>query len=78
MNNVKSHNRKEEQMPLLTPEMRKALRRVQADEMMTKKDLAKRLGVSEKTAQTLTKDKKPLNVKNKVFNAVVSAIAENY
>ncbi len=65
-------------MPLLTPEMRKALRRVQADEMMTKKDLAKRLGVSEKTAQTLTKDKEPLNVKNKVFNAVVSAIAENY
>lgn len=65
-------------MPLLTPEMRKALRRMQADELMTKKDLATRLGVSEKTAQTLTKDKEPLNVKTKVFNAVVSAIVESY
>lgn len=65
-------------MPLLTPEMRKALRRMQADELMTKRDLASRLGVSEKTAQTLTKDKEPLNVKTKVFNAVISAISENY
>ncbi|MGO2799601.1 MAG: hypothetical protein ACTIAW_11040 [Lactococcus lactis] len=65
-------------MPLLTPEMRKALRRMQADELMTKRDLASRLGVSEKTAQTLTKDKEPLNVKTKVFNAVISAISESY
>lgn len=65
-------------MPLLTPEMKKALRRLQADELMTKKDLAKYLGVSESTAKTLTKDKEPLNVKTKVFNAVVSAIAESY
>lgn len=53
-------------MPLLTPEMRKALRRMQADELMTKRDLASRLGVSEKTAQTLTKDKEPLNVKTTI------------
>ena len=65
-------------MPLLTPEMKKDLRRLKADEIMTKKDLAKYLGVSESTAKTLTKDKEPLNVKTKVFNAVVSAIAESY
>lgn len=65
-------------MPLITPEMKKALRRLQADELMTKKDLAKYLGVSESTAKTLTKDKEPLSVKNKVFNAVISAIAESY
>ena len=65
-------------MPLLTPEMKKALRRLQADELMTKKDLAKYLGVSESTAKTLTKDKEPLNVKTKVFNAVISAISESY
>jgi DNA-binding XRE family transcriptional regulator len=65
-------------MPLLTTEMKKALRRLQADELMTKKDLAKYLGVSESTAKTLTKDKEPLNVKTKVFNAVISAISESY
>ena len=65
-------------MPQLTPEMKKALRRVQADKLMTKKDLAKVLGVTEKTAQSLTRDNKPQEVKNKVFNAVVSVIAENY
>ncbi|EHE92384.1 hypothetical protein EFO20_11395 [Lactococcus lactis] len=57
--------------------MKKALRRVQADKLMTKKDLAKVLGVTEKTAQSLTRDNEPQEVKNKVFNAVVSAIAEN-
>lgn len=65
-------------MPQLTPEMKKALRRLQADKFMTKKDLAKVLGVTEKTAQSLTRDNKPQEVKNKVFNAVASAIAENY
>ena len=65
-------------MPLLTPEMKKALRRVQADKLMTKKDLAKVLSVTEKTAQSITKDNEPQEVKNKVFNAVVSVIAENY
>lgn len=70
--------KKGEKMPLLTPEMKKALRRLQADELMTKKDLAKYLGVSESTAKTLTKDKEPLNVKTKVFNAVISAISESY
>lgn len=65
-------------MPQLTSEMKKALRRLQADKFMTKKDLAKVLGVTEKTAQSLTRDNKPQEVKNKVFNAVVSAIAENY
>ena len=65
-------------MPLLTPEMKNALRRVQADKLMTKKDLAKVLGVTEKTAQSLTRDNEPQEVKNKVFNAVVSVIAENY
>jgi len=45
---------------------------------MTKKDLAKVLGVTEKTAQSLTRDNEPQEVKNKVFNAVVSVIAENY
>ena len=64
-------------MPQLTPEMKKALRRVQADRLMTKKELAKVLGVTEKTAQSLTRDNEPQEVKNKVFNAVVSAIAEN-
>ena len=64
-------------MPQLTPEMKKALRRVQADRLMTKKELAKVLGGTEKTAQSLTRDNKPQEVKNKVFNAVVSAIAEN-
>ena len=65
-------------MKILTPEMKKALRRVQADKLMTKKDLAKVLGVTEKTAQSLTRDNEPQEVKNKVFNAVVSVIAENY
>ncbi|MGL4248307.1 MAG: helix-turn-helix domain-containing protein [Lactococcus garvieae] len=65
-------------MPQLTSEMKKALRRLQADKFMTKKDLAKVLGVTEKTAQSLTRDNEPQEVKNKVFNAVVSAIAENY
>ena len=64
-------------MPLLTPEMKKALRRVQADKFLTKKQLAEYIGVSESTAIYLTKDNEPQNVKNKVFNAVVSAIAEN-
>lgn len=78
MNNVNLLNkRKEVKMPLLTPEMKKALRRVQADKLMTKKDLAKVSGVTEKTAQSLTRDNEPQEVKNKVFNAVVSAIAEN-
>ncbi|NHI76900.1 hypothetical protein ET012_02550 [Lactococcus petauri] len=58
--------------------MKKALRRVQADKLMTKKDLAKVLGVTEKTAQSLTRDNESQAVKNKVFNAVVSVIAENY
>ncbi|MCT0038297.1 hypothetical protein EFO38_11275 [Lactococcus lactis] len=58
--------------------MKKALRRVQADKLMTKKDLAKVLGVTEKTAQSLTRDNEPQEMKNKVFNAVVSVIAENY
>lgn len=65
-------------MPQLTPEMKKALRRMQADNLMTKKELAKVLGVTEKTAQSLTRDNDPQNVKTKVFNAVVSAIAKNY
>lgn len=65
-------------MPQLTPEMKKALRRVQADKFMTKKDLAKVLGVTEKTAQSLTRDNESQEVKNKVFKAVVSVIAENY
>ena len=65
-------------MPQLTPEMKKALRRLQADKFMTKKDLAEVLGVAEKTAQSLTRDNEPQEVKNKVFNAVVSIIAENY
>lgn len=65
-------------MPQLTSEMKKALRRVQADKLMTKKELAKVLGVTEKTAQSLTRDNEPQEVKNKVFKAVVSAIAENY
>ncbi|CDI48019.1 putative bacteriophage bIL310 repressor [Lactococcus lactis subsp. lactis Dephy 1] len=64
-------------MPLLTPEMKKALRRVQADKLLNKKDLAKYIGVSESTAKSITKDNEPQNVKNKVFNAVVSAIADN-
>lgn len=64
-------------MPQLTSEMKKALRRVQADKFMTKKDLAKVLGVTEKTAQSLTRDNEPQEVKNKVFNAVVSVISEN-
>ena len=64
-------------MPLLTPEMKRALRRVQADKLLNKKDLAKYIGVSESTAKSITKDNEPQNVKNKVFNAVVSAIAEN-
>ena len=64
-------------MPLLTPEMKKALRRVQADKLLNKKDLAKYIGVSESTAKSITKNNEPQNVKNKVFNAVVSAIAEN-
>ena len=64
-------------MPLLTPEMKKALRRVQADKLLNKKELAKYIGVSESTAKSITKDNEPQNVKNKVFNAVVSAIAEN-
>ena len=64
-------------MPLLTPEMKKALRRVQADKFLTKKQLAEYIGVSESTAIYLTKDNEPQNVKNKVFYAVVSAIAEN-
>ncbi|WP_251422175.1 MULTISPECIES: hypothetical protein [Lactococcus] len=65
-------------MPQLTPEMKRALRRVQADKFMTKKDLANVLGVTEKTAQSLTRDNEPQEVKNKVFTAVVSVIAENY
>ncbi|WP_445080957.1 hypothetical protein [Lactococcus sp. KTH0-1S] len=65
-------------MPLLTPEMKKALLRGQADKLMTKKDLAKVLSVTEKTAQSITKDNEPQEVKNKVFNTVGSAIAENY
>lgn len=65
-------------MPQLTAEMKKALRRVQADKFMTKKDLAKVLGVTEKTAQSLTRDNESQEVKNKVFNAVISVIAENY
>ncbi|HAP14794.1 MAG TPA: hypothetical protein DCZ00_06190 [Lactococcus sp.] len=58
--------------------MKRALRRVQADKFMTKKDLANVLGVTEKTAQSLTRDNEPQEVKNKVFTAVVSVIAENY
>lgn len=69
--------RKKVKMPLLTPEMKKALRRVQADKLLNKKDLAKYIGVSESTAKSITKDNEPQNVKNKVFNAVVSAIAKN-
>ena len=59
-------------MPLLTPEMKKALRQVQADKLLNKKELAKYIGVSENTAKSITKDNEPQNVKNKVFNAVVS------
>lgn len=51
---------------------------MQADNLMTKKELAEVLGVTEKTAQSLTRDNDPQNVKTKVFNAVVSAIAKNY
>lgn len=65
-------------MPQLTPEMKKALRRVQADKLMTKKDLAKYIGVSESTAKSITRDNEPQEVKTKIFNAVVSVIAENY
>lgn len=65
-------------MPLLTPEMKKALRRVQADKLLNKKQFARYIGVSENTMKSLTKDNEPQEVKNKVFNAVVSVIAENY
>ncbi|BBC75082.1 putative bacteriophage bIL310 repressor [Lactococcus cremoris] len=74
---VKTKKKRGKKMPLLTPEMKKALRRVQADKLLNKKDLAKYIGVSESTAKSITKDNEPQNVKNKVFNAVVSAIAEN-
>lgn len=65
-------------MPQLTPEMKKALRRLKADKLMNNKQLAKQIGISESTAAYLTRDNEPQEVKNKVFNAVVSAIAENY
>jgi hypothetical protein len=65
-------------MPLLTPEMKKALRRLKVDKLMNNKQLARQIGISESTVAYLTRDNEPQNVKTKVFNAVVSAIAENY
>lgn len=65
-------------MPQLTPEMKKALRRLKVDKLMNNKQLARKLDISESTIAYLTRDNEPQNVKNKVFNAVVSAIAENY
>lgn len=65
-------------MPQLTPEMKKALRRLKVDKLMNNKQLARKLGISESTIAYLIRDNEPQNVKNKVFNAIVSAIAENY
>lgn len=65
-------------MPLLQPETKRALRRLQADKLMTKKQLAEYIGVSEQTAQTLTKNDEPYNVKMTVYEKVMTALSKSY
>lgn len=65
-------------MPIMTSDTKKALRRLQADKLLNKKQLAELIGVSERTAQHLTRDENDVNVKTTVLNKVLNAIAKNY
>ncbi|WP_285022863.1 helix-turn-helix domain-containing protein [Lactococcus garvieae] len=63
---------------LLSTEAKRALRRLQSDNFMSKKQLANYINVSEKTVQRLTKDDLPQEVKTGVYEKIMTSIAKNY
>lgn len=64
-------------MQLSTNEKR-SLRRLQADLMLNKKQLADYVGLSVKTVEYLTKDEAPQEVKLTTYKKIMTAINNNY
>lgn len=62
---------------LLTENQKRALRRVQADKLMNKRQLAEHLGLSHKTVEYLTKDNEPQNVQKATYEKISAFLAEN-
>lgn len=63
---------------LLNTAEKRALRRLQADNFFTKKQLAEHIGISSKTVTNLTRNDEPQEVKNTVYKKIMSAISANY
>ncbi|SJZ49454.1 Cro/C1-type HTH DNA-binding domain-containing protein [Pilibacter termitis] len=61
-----------------TEENKRALRRVMADNFLTKRAIAQKLGMSEKTIQQLTRNDKPQEVKKSTYQKLMQFISENY
>jgi len=62
----------------LSTEQLKALRRYQADNHLTKEQLAKRLELGRSTVLKVTSSKVPVKVHSAVYQKIMQAIASNY
>jgi len=63
---------------ILSPEEKKALRRLQADKMMKQKELAQQLGITARTLRLITNNNEPQKVNMKTYQSIAKTIATNY
>jgi len=68
----------EVQNVFISSKEKRALRRLQADKMLTKTELAQQLGLTRKTLGGLLNNNEPQKVKNSTYQKIMRAIAENY
>lgn len=63
---------------IISPEEKRALRRLQADKRLKQKELSKQIGIADKTLRLIINNDEPQKVNNKTYQKIMRAIANNY
>ena len=70
--------RKRGKIMIISQTEKKALRRVQADNKLTKEQMAIRVGVSAKTLRLILNNDEPQKINNTTYKKIARCIASNY
>ena len=63
---------------MISPTEKRALRRLQADQCLRQGELAKQIGVTDKTLRLIINNDEPQKINNTTYQKIMRAIAENY
>jgi len=63
---------------IISPEEKRALRRLQADRMLKKKELAEQLGITRSTLRNIINNDEPQKVNTRTYQNIAKTIASNY